>query len=96
MGFQDRENKRAGMSVAAAMIQPQKMPPTPAVKGRPKAEHEIKKRISLSILPSLYEQVQKIAYVERQSVSEVVAGCLLDYIEAHKDKLEEYKKIAGK
>ena len=35
-------------------------------RGRPKEERrELKKRISLSVLPSLYEDIQKIAYVQR-------------------------------
>lgn len=32
-------------------------------KGRPKEDRETKKQVSLSVLPSLYEDIQKIAYV---------------------------------
>lgn len=95
MGFQDRENRRTGSGVAAAMIRQSEESPTPT-KGRPKVEREVKKRISLSVFPSLYERVQKIAYVERRSVSEIVAGCLSDYVEEHQEKLEEYDQIVGK
>ena len=39
-------------------------------RGRPKENRELKKRISLSVLPSLYEDIQKIAYMQRKSRSE--------------------------
>ena len=41
-------------------------------RGRPKENRELKKRISLSVLPSLYEDIQKIAYMQRKSTSEAV------------------------
>lgn len=64
-----------------------------ALKGRPKADRETKKRVSLAILPSLYDNVQKIAYVERKSISEIVSECLEQYAAEHTDKLNEYDKI---
>lgn len=58
--------------------------------GRPKSNREIKKRVTLSVLPSLYEEVQKIAYVERKSVSEIVAELMAYYVTRNSDKLAEY------
>ena len=43
-----------------------------AGKGRPKADRETKKLVSLALYPSSYSDLQNIAYVNRQSVS-----CLL-------------------
>ena len=60
--------------------------------GRPKANREIKKRITLSVLPSLYEEVQKVAFVERKSVSEVVAEMMAYYVTRNADKLAEYDR----
>lgn len=87
--FSDRENKRKPgggiISAIAGIDQPSK--------GRPKEDREIKKRVSLAVLPSLYENIQKIAYVERKSISEIVSNCLEEYEEKNKDKLKEYDKI---
>lgn len=63
-------------------------------KGRPKADRETKKRVSLSVLPSLYEDIQKIAYVERRSTSDLVAELLEQYRDAHGQELAEYETIA--
>lgn len=65
-------------------------------KGRPKEDRELKKRVSLSVLPSLYEDIQKIAYVQRRSVSDVVAEQLGRFRDEHKSDLLEYENIAQK
>lgn len=65
----------------------------PHHKGRPKSGREIKKRISVVVLPSVYEQIQKIAYVERKSVSDLIGELLSGYVSKNADKLKEYDKI---
>lgn len=45
------------------------------------------------ILPSLYENVKRIAYVERRSVSELVAQLLVQYLRENWDKLDSYKSV---
>lgn len=68
----------------------------PQGKGRPKVtDRETKKRISLAVFPSVYADLQKIAYVDRQSVSDVVTALITEYVEANKGKLKEYEKIKG-
>lgn len=77
--------------------------PTPAKKqqkkgtvgrGRPAVtDRETKQRISLAVLPSLYEDIKKISYVERKSVSEIVSECIEQYITENAAKLKEYNKI---
>lgn len=62
-------------------------------RGRPKANRELKKRISLSVLPSLYEDVQKIAYVQRRSFSDLIEEQLEQYRKKHESELKEYKEI---
>lgn len=54
---------------------------------------ELKKRISLSVRPSVYEDVQKIAYVQRRSVSEVVEELMEGYRERYSGELEEYGRL---
>lgn len=90
--LQDRENKRK--SIIGGMID---APAAPAAstggRGRPKEDRELKKRISLSVLPSLYDDIQKIAYVQRRSVSEIVMDLMVKYRADHEEALGEFKKI---
>lgn len=53
-------------------------------RGRPKENRELKKRISLSVLPSLYEDIQKIAYMQRKSTSEAVQEMMEEYRKRNK------------
>ena len=64
-----------------------------AGKGRPKADRETKKRVSLALYPSSYSDLQKIAYVNRQSVSDIVSELIAEYLNANAAKLKEYEKI---
>ena len=72
--FEDREIRRRG-SIVGSIVDG-----APAAagsgRGRPKEDREIKKRVSLSVLPSLYEDIQKIAYVQRRSISDVVGDLM--------------------
>lgn len=90
--LQDRENKRK--SIIGGMID---APATPAAsagnRGRPKEDRELKKRISLSVLPSLYDDIQKIAYVQRQSVSELLSAMMEEYRGSHAAELAEYENL---
>ena len=90
--LQDRENKRKG--IIGGMID---APAAPAAstgsRGRPKEDRELKKRISLSVLPSLYDDIQKIAYVQRRSASELVALIMEEYRSKHEDDLAEYERL---
>ena len=40
-----------------------------------------------------YEDIQKIAYVERRSVSELLSDLMLQYREQQKSALSEYEKV---
>lgn len=90
--LQDRENKRKG--IIGGMID---APAAPAAstggRGRPKEDRELKKRISLSVLPSVYEDIQKIAYVQRRSVSELIGELLEGYRVEHKAEIQRYGEI---
>jgi len=94
VGFNERENKRHEHSgVVASLISPKSDEKQAKAIGRPKAEREIKKRVTLAILPSLYDEAQKIAFVQRKSISEIVAECLTQYISANENMLKEYDAI---
>lgn len=89
--FEDRENRRKA-SIIGSMVDSS---PAPAGgrRGRPAAEREIKKRVSLSVLPSLYEDIRKIAFVERRSISDLVEELLDQYRAQHKNELSEHERI---
>ena len=77
--FEDREIRRRG-SIVGSIVDG-----APAAagsgRGRPKEDREIKKRVSLSVLPSLYEDIQKIAYVQRRSISDLVGDLMEQFRE---------------
>lgn len=89
--FEDREIRRRG-SIVGSIVDG-----APAAagsgRGRPKEGREIKKRVSLSVLPSLYEDIQKIAYVQRRSISDVVGDLMEQFRAGHEKELVEYRKI---
>jgi len=92
MGFKEREQNREAKHGVVAIIAG-KSEATAATLGRPKADRETKKRVSLAVLPSLYEDIQKIAFIERKSASEIVSQCLERYSTENADKLKEYEQI---
>ena len=89
--FEDREIRRRGSIVGS--IVDGAPPAAGSGRGRPKEGREIKKRVSLSVLPSLYEDIQKIAYVQRRSISDVVGDLMEQFRAGHEKELVEYKKI---
>ncbi|WP_347280307.1 hypothetical protein [uncultured Phocaeicola sp.] len=62
-------------------------------KGRPKEDRETKKRVSLSVLPSLYEDIQKIAYVQRRSVSDIMSELMEGYRSENVASISEFEVI---
>lgn len=91
--LEERESRRRS-SVIGSMVDNSVNMVGGSKKGRPKKEGcELKKRISLSVLPSLYEDIQKIAYVQRRSVSELVAAMMEEYRENHMVDLVEYQNL---
>ena len=93
--LKERESRRRA-SVVGSIIEQQPAEETKqrsAGRGRPKEDRELKKRISLSVLPSVYEDIQKIAYVQRRSVSELIGELLEGYRVEHKAEIQRYGEI---
>lgn len=91
--LEERESRRKASAVGKIIEGPM-VTPAPAGRGRPKEEgRELKKRISLSVLPSLYEDIQKIAYVQRRSVSELLSAVMEEYRISHAAELAEYEDL---
>lgn len=89
--FEDRENRRK-TSVVGSIVEGAPVAPGSG-RGRPKEDREIKKRVSLSVMPSLYEDIQKIAYVQRRSISDVVGDLMEQFRAGHENELAEYGRI---
>lgn len=92
--LEERESRRRSAAVGKFVEQMPMAATSSGGRGRPKEEgRELKKRISLSVLPSLYEDIQKIAYVQRRSISELVSVIMEEYRSNHITELAEYEKI---
>ena len=85
-GFADRENKRKTGGVVSSMLSKE------ALRGElDEPVKETKKRYNLTLLPSVYEDLKKIAYIQRRSVSEIVCELMERYVEDNAETLAEYK-----
>jgi len=89
--LEDRENRRRASVIGPIAGMGSEEPRER--KGRPREARETKKRVSLSVLPSLYEDIQKIAYVQRRSTSDLVAALLEQYRTEHEPELTEYEVL---
>lgn len=89
--LEERESRRRS-SVVGSMVDSASAEAN-GKRGRPKEDRETKKRVSLSVLPSLYEDIQKIAYVQRRSLSDLIGEQLERYRKDHESELKEYESI---
>ena len=90
--LEERESRRK--SIVGNMIESSSSEGSGSgMRGRPKEERELKKRISLSVQPSLYDDIQKIAYVQRKSVSEIICSLMEQYRNENQNNLEEYENV---
>ena len=81
-------------NIAVANQEDEKKADKPAGRGgRPPVEREKKKRITLALYQSSYRDLQKIAYVNRQSASDLVTELIADYVAANSAKLKKYDII---
>lgn len=92
--LEERESRRRS-AVGKFVEQTPMAPASSGRRGRPKENRELKKRISLSVLPSLYEDIQKIAYMQRKSTSEAVQEMMEEYRKRNIRKLREYDQLQG-
>ena len=91
--LEERESRRRSAAVGKFVEQTPMVAASSGRRGRPKENRELKKRISLSVLPSVYEEIQKISYVERKSISALMETIMKKYINEHREELAEYKKL---
>lgn len=91
--LEERESRRRSATVGKFVEQP----PMAATKLRSAGPAEggsgAEEAVSLSVLPSVYEDIQKIAYVQRRSVSELIGELLEGYRVEHKAEIQRYGEI---
>lgn len=75
------------------IVKPETGQKTSGIKGRPPVARETKKVKTLALYQSVYENIQKIAYVERRSMSDIIGELMEAYIKENQDKLKEYDDI---
>ncbi len=89
--LEERESRRRSLVVGSIV---DRAPATAGgKKGRPKEDRETKKQVSLSVLPSLYEDIQKIAYVQRRSVSDIMSELMEGYRAENVASISEFEVI---
>lgn len=91
--LEERESRRRSATVGKFVEQTPMADTSSGRRGRPKENRELKKRISLSVLPSLYEDIQKIAFVKRKSISNLLGEQMELYRKEHENDLLEYEKL---
>lgn len=89
--LEERESRRK--SVVSSMIDETLTETGSAGVGRPKENREKKRRVSMAIFPSTYESIQRIAYVKRKSISEIVQGLMEQYVAENREDLKKYDRL---
>lgn len=62
-------------------------------RGRPAVKQETKQKVCLTILPSLYKDLQKIAFVQGKSVSGLISMLMEEYRSEHMADLKKYRSM---
>ena len=60
--------------------------------GKSKPERECKKRFCLALKPSLYREIQQLAYIQRRSASQIIDELMERYIKENSGVVEKLKK----
>lgn len=86
--LEEREAKRR--SAVAGLIDEPGRKPVPS--GRPDGR-ELKKRYCLALKPSLYRDIQQLAYVQCKSTSQMIDELMEKYIRENAQLLEDFRKL---
>ena len=60
--------------------------------GKSKPERQCKKRFCLALKPSLYREIQQLAYIQRRSASQIIDELMERYIKENSGVGEKFKK----
>lgn len=56
-------------------------------------DKERKQRVCLALKPSLYEDLQKVGFMQRKSASQIVGELVEGYVRKNERCLEEYREL---
>lgn len=63
-------------------------------RGRPASKEETKtKRLNLLILPSVHENIDKIAAMKRSSINDLINSILIDYVQENSELINKYNQV---
>ena len=84
----EREQRRR--SAVGSMIDDKRIEPPRAKRpiGR-----ERKKRFCLALKPSVYEDIQSLAYAQRRSASQIVDELMERYVRDNRELLDEFRRL---
>ena len=60
--------------------------------GKSKPARACKKRFCLALKPSLYREIQQLAYIQRRSASQIIDELMERYIKENSGVVEKFKK----
>lgn len=81
--LEEREIKRRSAVAGLISVRAEERP----------VERERKKRYCLALRPSLYKDIQQLAYVQCRSTSQVIDELMEKYISENAQLLEDFKKL---
>lgn len=58
----------------------------------PKSDRECKKRFCLALKPSLYKEIQQLAYIQRRSASQIIDELMERYLKENSGVVEEFRR----
>ena len=91
--LEERESRRRSATVGKFVEQPPMAATSSRSAGPAEGGSGAEEADYLSVLPSVYEDIQKIAYVQRRSVSELIGELLEGYRVEHKAEIQRYGEI---
>lgn len=62
---------------------------------KPSTEETKTKRLNLLMLPSVCDDLNKIAAMKRSSVNELINSILKDYVSEHEELISKYDEVFG-
>lgn len=84
--LEERETKRRSAVAGLISARPEER----------SVERERKKRYCLALKPSLYRDIQQLAYVQCRSASQVIDELMEKYISENAQLLEDFRKLGSK
>lgn len=63
--------------------------------GRPKSQRETKQNVTITLYPSVYEDIKKLAQINGTSASSLIGEICEEFIANNKEDIRQFEKIFG-